>query len=118
MKTNQRAGKTSIRSSRRRRSRKTRKVAGGIFIEVLGFAAMILLFVYTRGLMEPNNRTIAEPQAQAIPENDFNEPHLQSQSGAVAIPQRESVDSVRPFRVRFGARSGTRFGTRFGTRNQ
>ena len=113
MKTTPRTGKTKTRStrkprrSRKRRSRKSKNVAGGIFIEVLGFVAMILLFVYARGVMEPETQTIAQPQTQtqSIPATKFNEPRLQPQTAAVAtIPQRENANSVRSFRVRFGAR--------------
>ena len=113
MKTKQPTKKPSNRSSRSRRSRKKKSVAGGIFIEVLGFVGMILLFVFARTMADTGTQTIAEPtatmNASRLNEPEFQpapefqrESELQSQPTDLAnAPQRENTRSRRPFRVRF-----------------
>ena len=111
MKTKQRTKNPSIRSSRSRRSRKKKSVAGGIFIEVLGFVGMILLFVFARTMTDTDTQTIAEPTAtmntRQLDEPEFqSESEFQSQPTALAnASQRENTRARRPFRVRFHTRT-------------
>lgn len=111
MKTKQPTKKPRNRSSRSRRSRKKKSVAGGIFIEVLGFVGMILLFVFARAQTNIDTPTIAEPtaniNASQLDEPEFQpEPELQSQPTVLAnAPQRENTRARRPFRVRFETRT-------------
>jgi len=118
MKNNTRTRKSKSSSRTSRRKRKAKKVASGIFIEILGFVAMIALFVFARTLMQPEDKVVTESITNSrtanVSTNELSEPMLETQIAASAEAQafqsqgqglNLSTSPNQHFRVRFGTRN-------------